>query len=153
VNLSQYSDEVVRWGSSEETFEMCPWIGPSGKLDPSLDFHANLGFYFRLGFYPWSDWGLGQIGPFARNVSSARILSLGRDLSLAQNDPRLRLDPLFGFHSRENWTLGRIYPRLGFTRLRILYLPLGFSRIPIFYPQPRIFSFCYFFKNINKTHF
>jgi hypothetical protein len=29
VNLSQYYEEVVHWDSLEETFEMCPRIGPS----------------------------------------------------------------------------------------------------------------------------
>jgi hypothetical protein len=43
ANLSQYFDEVVHLGSSEETLEMSPRIGPSARDDPRLRMDHRLG--------------------------------------------------------------------------------------------------------------
>jgi hypothetical protein len=41
--FTQYFDEVVHLGSSEETLEMSPWIGPSARDDPLLGMDHRLG--------------------------------------------------------------------------------------------------------------
>jgi hypothetical protein len=43
VDPSQYFDEVVHLGSSEETLEMSPWIGLSARGDPLLIMDHRLG--------------------------------------------------------------------------------------------------------------
>jgi hypothetical protein len=84
ANLSQYFDEVVHLGSSEETLEMSPWIGPSVRDDPLL------GMDHRLGMIDGSD----------DILDSDEIL--GSDASLDRDDPRFGWDPQ---NESSDWTL------------------------------------------------
>lgn len=87
VNLSQYFDEVVHWGFTEENFEMSIGLDPR-EIKPTVE----LDLLGKLD--PWLDLSLDQIAPLAWNLSSTRILSSG------QIGASIKLDP------RSNWTLG-----------------------------------------------